>query len=173
MKQLLSALAIGFVLLGSFIAAITGASIMVYDVVTNGNQFMKGFELCGIGSILFVVSISAYIISENQTSINKIAHSLGDFLQYDIQRENELRHVLQMLQMQSAGLDNHEFENEQERDQVIASAMGLKLENAQRRIELMSIEELNEARVQAVVDQQFEYAAALRDAIIAKKGKKA
>lgn len=173
MKQLIYALAIGVVLLGSFIAAITGAVIMVYDTVIHGNQFMKGFELCGIGSILFVVSISAYIISENQTTLNKIAYSLGDFLQYDMQRENELRHVLQMLQMQNSGLDNHQFDSIEERDKVIANAMGLKLENAQRRIELMSIDELNDARLQAVADQSFEYAAALRDAIIAKKGKKA
>jgi protein-arginine kinase activator protein McsA len=37
----------------------------------------------------------------------------------------------------------------------------------------MSVEELNEARAQAVSNQEFEYAAALRDAIQRKKEKKA
>lgn len=169
MKQLFFVLAIGLILLGSFIAAVTGAAVMIYDIVTHGNQFMKGFELCGIGSVLFIVSISAYMISDNQTSLNNISHSLADFLQYDMERENELRHVIQLFQMQSSNA--HEFQTEEERDQVIANAMGLKLENAQRKIEIMSIEELNEARAQAVSDQNFEYAAALRDAIQRKKSK--
>lgn len=171
MKQLFFALAIGLVLLGSFIAAATGAGIMVYDVVTGGNQFMKGFELCGIGSVLFVVCISAYIIYENQNSINNISHSLADFFQYDMQREVQLRHLLQMMQMQQGGMEVH-FESEEERDQIIANAMGLKIENAQRKIEIMTVEELNEARAQAVIDQNFEYAAALRDAIQRKKSNK-
>lgn len=171
MKQLFFALAIGVILIGSFIAAVTGAAIMIYDIVTHGSQFMTGFELCGIGCILFVVSISAYMISENQTSLNNISHSLADFLQYDINREHEMRHLIQLFQMQ--GSNNHEFESEEERDSIIANAMGLKLENAQRKIEIMSIEELKEARAQAVNDQNFEYAAALRDAIQRKKEKKA
>jgi hypothetical protein len=171
MKQLFFVLTIGVVLLGSFISAVTGAAIMVYDIVTHGDQFMKGFELCGIGSVLFIVSISAYMISENQTSLNNISHSLGDFMQYDIDRENELRHVIQLLQIQNN--NTHEFQTEEERDQVIANAMGLKLENAKRKIEIMSVEELNEARAQAVSNQEFEYAAALRDAIQRKKEKKA
>lgn len=173
MKQLFFALFIGAVLLASFVAAAAGAGIMIYDVINHGNQFMKGFELCGIGTAVFVVTISAYILCEVQKKQQETATALGDFIQYDMHREDEFRHMFQMMSLmngQKQNEDEDHFEDENHRDQIIAQGMGLKLENAKRRLELMTMDELQQERARAVSEQQYEYASAIRDVIAKKKG---
>lgn len=165
MKQLFFALSIGAVLLCAFAAAATGAGVMIYDVVTHGNQFMKGFELFGIGGILFVVTISAYILCQVQEKQNIFAQSLADFMQFSMDNEEENHNHWET--------NHQQFDSEEEfiehRDQVIANTMGLKVENAKRKLELMSVSELKQEKIKAVADQNFEYAGAIHDVIERKK----
>ncbi|MCC7514216.1 MAG: hypothetical protein IT212_05965 [Bacteroidia bacterium] len=180
MKQLPILLALGAIMLFSLGTAATGAGIMIYDAVKHGTDFMKGFELFGIGSILFIVTLSAYMISDISNNVKTIASSLADYMESELNEEESNSPMFMFRAMQTfASSPQNSFESKEKfldhRNEAIVNHlvnnMGLNQENAKRKFEIMSLEELQSEKAKAEGEQNYELAAMFRDAIEEKKKK--
>jgi len=191
-KGLLSFIGILLLLLFSAGAAIAGLVMMTTTLITGAGSFMQGMETFFLGSISLCATLIGYTSMKILRNTDIIADALEDTLNAldDQQRSrNPLASLLgglggfpgmgtmRMAQVNKDGtitpIGEKEFNNHDEflkfRDELINNAMN---KNGKKSVTEMTLEELENERETAEKAQDFELAAALRDAIAEKKKKK-
>ncbi len=86
MKNIFFALILFAVILFSGIAAITGASIMVYNLYSSGPNIMTGFIIFCLGSILFLATVIAYSLSKLITNNELLTDTMIKFVEHEIDK---------------------------------------------------------------------------------------
>jgi hypothetical protein len=186
MRTIIAALAIAGIILGSIVGAFTGAGIMIYDIYSDGPNFMKGFELFSLSSILLLVTVSAYMLTKVLTASEVMANIMGKYLQNEMVKEIEKnianpqtnplaaffgmgnfpgQGTIKMATMDEHGnivpLGERTFSSPEElikhRNDILNNAFG----NAPKKLEDMTIEELKAEEKKAVENQEFELAACI------------
>lgn len=194
MKSIFAALILALIVLFSGVSAIFGLGIMVYDLYSGGNEFMHGFTVFCLGAILFFTSTVAYIASKILTNTDIIADSMIKFIENEMQKEVEQNPLqalfgkmglpgmgsgsIKMARMDEDGnitpLGEKTFGSHEEmikhRDELLHKAFGFKSDK--KKIQDMTLEELQAEEIKAVGSQNFELAAAIRDLMNEKKNKK-
>lgn len=200
-KTLASMLFITSLLLFAFIAEIAGVYIMVHDVITGGNEFMKGFTLFSLGTLIFICTSIAYLVTKTIANTEKIANALADLIDHTLDKEAQAAGGFKMpgnplmdlfkkfpgMNMGSTTINvssideegnispmmTKTFDNPEDflkhRDEIFAKAFGTQPKDAKKKIDDMSIEELQEKEKEAADAEKWELAAAYRDAIDRKK----
>lgn len=156
---------------------------------------MHGFTVFTLSAILFFASTTAYIVTKILTNTDILADSMVKFLEHEMDKEDSGVNPLQalfgkmglpgmgagsikMARMDEDGnitpLGEKSFSSPEElikhRDELLAKAFGSKPDK--KKIQDMSLEELQAEEIKAVGAQDFELAAAIRDLMEEKKKKK-
>lgn len=191
MKTILFAISLALLVLFSAISAFVGAGIMIYDLYSGGSNFMQGFNIFCLGSILFLVSVTSYMITKTLTNTEILADVMSKYIANEMAKEMKVNiNPLQQLfgggfppgmnmgtgsiKLSSIDKDGNitplgerEFNNPEEllkyRNEILNKAFGAK--PGKKQIQDMSTEELKEEEKKAVDNQQFELAAAIRDVL--------
>jgi len=190
------AIVLAFLVLFSAVATLCGAVIMVYDLYSGGSNFMQGFTIFCLSSILLLVSIISYIVTKTLSNTEVLSEVLATFVANELKKEssaNPLQGIfgnmfggpgmppnittIKMGKMNEDGSITPLGESSTEdfiknRDSILAKAFGFKGPEAQKKFEDMNLDELKVEEKKAVDSQQFELAAALRDLISEKEGNK-
>lgn len=203
LKTISSLLFIVSLILFSLVADVAGVYIMISSAVNRTNDFMTGFTLFSLGTLIFFAVSITYLITQANTSLNLIAETLANFIDHSLDREaaeatggfkvpsSPLMDLLKgkfpggnfgqtTINVSSIDEDGNispmitkTFDNPEDffkhRDEVIAQAFGTQPKDVKKKIDEMSIEELQEKEKEAAASQKFELAAAFRDAINRKK----
>ena len=74
-------------ILFSIIAELAGLYIMIHDAVDGGGEFMKGFTLFSLGTIMFICTSIAYLVTKAIANTEKIADALADLISHTIDKE--------------------------------------------------------------------------------------
>lgn len=196
-KGLISFIGIFILILFSAVTAIAGAVMMTTTLFTGNGQFIQGLEVFFLGSISFTATLIAYVSTKVLRNTDIIADALTDVLEdMDKKSSHPLANLfgglgghggfpppfptsgtMRMARMDKEGniipMGEKDFNNPEEflkfRDELINNAMN---KSGKKPVNEMSMEELENEREAAEKKQDFELAAALRDAINEKKKKK-
>lgn len=184
MKAIIFALTLGVIIIFSAICSVTGAGIMIYDLIVPGPNFMMGFNIFCMSTILFFVAITAYMVTKLLTSTELIADVLTSLIENELAKEqkntNPFQAMLNNLGLPGSGsvkvaridkdgtitpLTEGNFSNADEmvkqRDEILTRFFGAT--PGKKDIKNMTLEELQEEEKAAVAAQNFELAAAIRD----------
>lgn len=74
-------------ILFSLIADVAGVYIMIASLVNNTNNFMTGFTLFSLGTIMFLAVSIAYLVTKANENLNLIANALADFIDHTLDKE--------------------------------------------------------------------------------------
>lgn len=193
MKYIFAALTLGFVLLASFAASITGFGIMIADVINYTDNFFQGFLIFSLGTIMFFVTIAAYQQVQILTNTKIIAQALAEYMEHQMKMNSmgqgnplaslfsggfPMSGTMKMARIDESGnivpFMEKNFNSPEEflkyRNELLSKAFGYKPEEAEKKLEELSVEELKFKEKEASDSQNFELAAAIRD-LIAKKNK--
>jgi hypothetical protein len=104
MKTLFFAASLALLVLFSFVGIIVGAGTMIYDLYSSGPNFMQGFTIFSLSSILFLVSVTAFIATKILTNTEIMADVMAKFVAHEMKKEmsgggNPLQQFLQNLGM--------------------------------------------------------------------------
>ena len=194
-KGFLSFVGILMLIIFSAGTAIVGAFMMISSLISGNANFLKGLEVFFLGSISFTVTMVAYTATKVLRNTDILAECMADTLDaLDRQQgaKSSLMDILgrggfpppfpfngtvRMAKMDKDGnitpVGEREFGSHEEflkfRDELINNAMN---KNGKKPVSEMSLEELENEREAAEKAQNFELAAAIRDAINEKKKKK-
>ncbi len=198
MKNIFFALSLTVIMLFSFVAAVAGAGIMAYDAYSGGPNFTHGFNVFCLGTILFFVTISSYMITKILTSTSIIADVMTKFIEHEMtktvnQPENPFTKLfgglgnnglpgfgatgtLSISSLDEDGtitpLGETNFTNAEDliknRDEILNRAFGPKSGIQKKDINDMTIDELQAEEQLAISQQDFELAAAVRDLVLEK-----
>lgn len=190
MKKLLGPLSIGVVLLTAVSAAGYGSLIMAYNLFTGGNDFTHGFIYFSLGFILAIGIVCLYTLTQILDSNKELANAVTELLLNAIDKNKKdnpinslfgsigvpLSGIIKTYRTDTAGnpvSSEINFNSQEEyfahRDAIIAKLFGLESTEVKHTLEDMTIEDLQKREQQAVDNQDFESAAAIRDAIDRKK----
>lgn len=194
MKKLISSIILGSILMFSVVVAVMGALLMTDSFFNHGASGMKGFQMFCLGTILFVVILSGYMLSRILSYTEVIVDTLTTLVEHTLNKAqtsqslNPLQALFGNLGLPGSGtikmatLDEDgkvvpfmekEFNNHEEfikhRDELLSKAFS---GNNKKKVEDMTLEELQEEEKKAVSIQNFELAACIRDAINEKTKKK-
>lgn len=196
MRAIFFAAFLALLILFAAASAIFGAGIMINDLYTSGSNFMQGFQIFCLGSILFLVAVTSYIITKVLNNTEILADALAKIVANEINKSMENINPLQALfgqmgnmppgmgtikvaRMDEDGnitpMGESNFSSEElmkHRNEILAKAFGYKPENVKKKFEDMTLDELQSEEKKAVDGQQFELAAALRDLIEERKKNK-
>lgn len=201
MKTLLFALTLALIMTFAAVSSICGIGIMVYDVYSSGNNFMQGFTIFSLGSILFLVGITSYIVTKILTNTEILADVMTKFVENELRKEENPINPMEsifgnmfksnlpglpgQITVKTAHLDKNgnlietgeeKFSSTKDfinhRNEILARAFGSTQEQHKKKFEDMDLEELRNEEKNAVDAQSFELAAALRDLINEKEKKK-
>lgn len=187
MKNIFFALILFAVILFSGIAAITGASIMVYNLYSSGPNIMTGFTIFCLGSILFLATIIAYSLSKLITNNELLTDTMIKFVEHEIDKVQgpnafgpnggmhfpfETRTITFNTDPTNleAGSGSGSTENFTGKNLMDVFFGGMKPPIEKKKLEDMTIEELNIEKNIAVGSQDYSKAARIRD-LIQKKEK--
>lgn len=104
MRTIFFALSLALLILFAAAGMVIGAGIMIYDLYSDGPNFMQGFTVFSLSSILFLVSITSFIVSKVLTNTEVIADVLSRFMAHEMKKElaaggNPLHQLFQNLGM--------------------------------------------------------------------------
>lgn len=197
MKYIFAALALAVLILSGMAAAVTGIVFMINDLVSHNGNFFQGFVIFALGIIMTAALGIAYTQAQTFNNTKIIGEALAEYITHQMQKEqagNGLPSLAQILgggggfpmhgMMKMSRIDEHgnivpfmekEFNSPEEfikyRNEILTKAFGFKPEETEKKLEEMSIEELEAKRKEAADNQQFELAAMIRDLISKKSGK--
>lgn len=191
MKSLVFALTLALVVIFSFISSLVGIGIMIYDLYSGGSQFMHGFTVFSLSAILFFAATTAYIVTKILNNTDILADSMVKFLEHEMDKEVPVINPIDALfgkmglpgmgagSIKMASMDedgnitplgektfNSHEEMVKHRDELLSKAFGFKSDK--KKIQDMSLEELQTEEIKAVDAQDFELAAAIRNLIQSK-----
>jgi len=86
-KTLTSMLFITSMILFSLIADVAGVYIMISSAINHTSDFMTGFTLFSLGTIMFLCVSIAYLITKANNSLELIAGALADFIDHSLDKE--------------------------------------------------------------------------------------
>lgn len=86
-KTISSMLIVTSLILFSLISEVAGIYLMIASAVNHTNDFMTGFTLFSLGTLIFLGVSIAYLITKAQASINIIADALADFIDHTLDKE--------------------------------------------------------------------------------------
>jgi hypothetical protein len=196
-KTLTSMLFITSLLLFAIISEVAGLYIMIHDVISGGNEFMKGFTLFSLGTLIFIGTSIAYLVTKTIANTEKIANALADLIDHTLDKDAQAAGVFNTgpnplmdlfkkfpgMNMGSTTINvssideegnispmvTKTFDNPEDflkhRDEIFAKAFGTQPKDAKKKIDDMSIEELQTKEKEASDAEKWELAAAYRDAI--------
>lgn len=200
-KSILSILFISSLLLFSIITAVSGAFIMIANAINHSYDFMTGFTLFSLGTILFISISITYLITKANQNLNLIAGALADLINHTLNKEaaqsqssfNQFPNPQQLMDLLKGKIQGGNFGSTtlnvssideqgnispivtktfdspedflKHRDEIFARAFGAKPDEVKKKIDEMSIDELKEKEKEAADAENWELAAAYRDAI--------
>lgn len=187
MKNIFFALILFAVILFSGLAAIAGASIMTYDLYSGGPNFMKGFTIFCLGSILFLATIISYSLSKLITNNELLTDTMIKFVENEIDKvqaqapnafgpnggipfpfgSSTMTFNIDPANPESGSGITENFSSKNLMDVFFG---GMKPPVEQKKLEDMTIEELEVEKLIAVKAQLYTKAAEIRDLIQKKKG---
>lgn len=186
MKKILASMAIGLTLFLSAATIISGLCLMGDYLINGGSRGMQGFELFSLGAILFIVILSGYMLSKILSYTEVMVDTLTTLVDHTISKSgpnpiNPLEALFGQMGLPGSGtikmakMDedgniipfmSKEFNNKEEfikhRDEILSKALG---GTNKKKVEDMTLEELQVEEKKAVSTQDFELAACIRDAI--------
>lgn len=174
-------------LVSSIVGTIVGMCMMAYQIYTGKYEFLPAYTTMALSLVLFLVTVTAYMITKVMTSTEIIAESLIKLIQMDsgIAPQNPLGALfgglvngpgtIQVSKMDDDGklvpFAEKQFSTPEEfikyRNELVAKA--LSKDGGKKKLEDMSIEELTKEEKKAVESQDFETAAAIVSLIEEKK----
>lgn len=150
--------------------------MMVYDVYSGGNNFIQGFTVFSLGTILFFLITSAYMITRILTNTNIIADVLEKFVENEIAKtkNNPLQNfpgIIQISKIDEQG--NISPVSDSTNSNPDFSRMHSEIINnlfkkpfaTKKELEVMTLEELNKEKEEAIEKQDYERAARIRNII--------
>lgn len=195
MKNILFLIIVSLATVVSAAAAITGISIMTYNIIHSGPNFFMGFEAFSLGIIMASALAILFYVTKISTMLSVMAETLSDTIMFLLEK-NEHESKMTQINPFKSFLDNFKgsvqigaidqdgqikplgggaFNSVEEflaqRDSILGNMFGIKPEEVKKKLEDMSVDELKQAENDAVKKQQFERAAACRDAISRKEAK--
>lgn len=193
MKYIFAALTLGFVLLASLVASVTGVVIMIADLINHTDNFFQGFITFSLGTILFFVTIAAYQQVQILNNTKIIAQALAEYMEHQMKMSSmgqsnpfaslfnggfPMSGTMKMARIDESGnivpFMEKNFNSPEEflkyRNELLSKAFGYKPEETEKKLEELSVDELKQKEKEASDNQNFELAAAIRD-LIAKKNK--
>ena len=197
MRAIFFAALLALLILFAAVSALFGGGIMVNALYTSGPNFMQGFQIFCLGSILFLIAVTSYIVTKILTNTEFLAEVLTKMVAKEINKAEGNINPLQAMfgqmgnmppgmgtfkvaRMDEDGnitpIGESKFSTPEElmkhRHEILAKAFGYKPENVKKKFEDMTLAELESEEKKAVDGQQFELAAALRDLIEERKKNK-
>jgi hypothetical protein len=174
MKYILSALFFGFIFITATIAAVSGL-VMMANAVLDHTSLIPGFHCFALGSILFLVTASSYMITQILASAkitSVLVSNLTELILSRNQAQNPFSALINGLQghiqMGEVNLDGTVTPLGGSRNDLISRFFG-QPGQPPKKLEELSIEELEAKRKEFIDTQRFEEAAAVRDLIAEKK----
>lgn len=181
MKTIAGVLAIAGLLLCTIAGTITGVGIMIYDLLSGGDNFMQGFTVFSLSATLLLVTVIAYMVSKLMTASQKIADVLEKTLQDEMNHEhpstfNPLEAFFRMGAFPGQGtikmatidengnfipLGEKQFSSHEELIKHRNDILSKSFQNAPKKLEDMTNEELKQEEKKAVDSQNFELAACI------------
>lgn len=88
MKTLIFALTLALIIAFGAISSAIGVGFMIYDIYSGGNNFMQGFTIFSLGSILFLAGTTSYIVTKTLTNTEVLADVLARFIENEMRKED-------------------------------------------------------------------------------------
>lgn len=188
MKTFLSAAILFSIILFSAISSLVGAGIMVYSLYAGNSSFFTGFITCCLGAILFLSTMTVYMVSKILSSSSVIVEVLDNLVSNEINKQsaqsnnpfqsmfNGLSGMPGITSIKVAKMDEDgniqsvSDSNVSGLEEVLKSlTAGIK---GEKKLEDMTIEELDSELNKEIARQGFERASKIRDLITEKKNSK-
>lgn len=186
MKSLFFALLLAVMVFCAGATAVVGFGIMIWDLYSGGPNFMTGFNVFFLGAILFFVSTTSYIITKVLTNTEILSDVMSRFLANEMQKgpnQNPLQNLfsqmgfpgattsIKVARMDEDGnitpMSEADFDSADEmlkhRDEILSKLFGNNPIERKKKIQEMTIEELQAEEKKAVSVQDFELAAAIKN----------
>ena len=97
MKAILFALTLGVIIIFSAICSLTGAGIMIHDLIVPGPNFMMGFNIFCLSTILFFVTITSYIVTKVLTTSELMADVLTSLVENELAKSQKNSNPIQTM----------------------------------------------------------------------------
>lgn len=168
-KSIFFALSLALIMLSSAIAGLTGIFIMGVDLYTGGDNFMHGFTVFSLGTILFFVCTTAYIATKVLTNTEVLANTMTKYIEYEIGKQTVANPFQMFGQFSGSTMEIININRPGSMEDMLGNIFGHRPEV--KTMDQMSVDELKTEEKKAVDSQDFERAATIRELIEAKKNK--